>query len=93
VELVTKSKLYYLKLPVLVKVSFGREAIKGYVNASPSLSPGLAGKQTVKGGPNGGEMNISFGDPSNDTAFISITGLTLACSWEGEPALEPSRVQ
>ncbi len=65
-RVVTSSKLNYLELPVLAKVSFGSEAIKGYVNAGPSLAMGLTGNYKVEGGENAGETDIRFGDPSND---------------------------
>jgi hypothetical protein len=63
---VTKAKLNYLELPVLAKVSFGSETVKGYVNAGPSVAFGLMGKQTVEGGPNAGETDIRFGDGSGE---------------------------
>ena len=34
----------YLEIPVLAKIAFGTETIKGYVNAGPSLGYGLNGK-------------------------------------------------
>ncbi len=36
--------LNYLEVPVLAKISFGSESIKGYVNAGPSLGFGMGGK-------------------------------------------------
>jgi hypothetical protein len=62
----TKSTLNYLELPVLAKVSFGSESIKGYVNAGPSLALGLTGKYKIEGGENAGETDIRFGDSAND---------------------------
>lgn len=62
----TRSTLNYLELPVLAKISFGSEAVKGYVNAGPSLAMGLTGKYKVEGGEDAGETDIRFGDPAND---------------------------
>ena len=62
----TKSALNYLELPVLAKVSFGSESIKGYVNAGPSLALGLTGKYKIEGGENADETDIRFGDSAND---------------------------
>ncbi len=62
----TKATLNYLEVPVLAKVSFGGELIKAYVNAGPSLSMGLTGKNKVEGGERAGETDIRFGDASND---------------------------
>jgi hypothetical protein len=62
----TKATLNYLELPVLAKVSFGSHAIKGYLNAGPSLAMGLTGRQKVEGGEQSGETGIRFGDASSD---------------------------
>jgi hypothetical protein len=56
-----RSTLNYLELPVLAKVAFGSEVIKGYVNAGPSLSLGLSGTHKVEGGEMPGEQAIRFG--------------------------------
>jgi hypothetical protein len=61
-----KTTLNYLELPLLAKVSFGSQAIKGYLNAGPSLALGLTGKYKVEGGANAGETDIRFGDSNND---------------------------
>ncbi len=62
----TKATLNYLEVPVLAKVSFGSQVIKGYVNAGPSLALGLTGNQKVEGGEEPGETGIRFGNPAND---------------------------
>ncbi len=62
----TRSTLNYLELPVLAKVSFGSEVIKGYVNAGPSLALGLSGTHKVEGGERAGERPIRFGDRGSD---------------------------
>lgn len=62
----TRSTLNYLELPVLAKVSFGSEVIKGYVNAGPSLSLGLSGTHKVEGGETPGERAIRFGSRGSD---------------------------
>lgn len=63
----TKSTLNYLELPVMAKISFGSPAIKGYLNAGPSLAMGLTGKYKVQGGMDAGEMGIRFGDSMDNT--------------------------
>jgi hypothetical protein len=40
----TDNHFNYLELPVLAKISFGSETIKGYVNAGPSIGYALSGK-------------------------------------------------
>jgi opacity protein-like surface antigen len=57
--------LNYLEVPVLAKIAFGSETIKGYVNAGPSLGFGLGGKR-LKTDLNNGvakteEISVQFG--------------------------------
>jgi hypothetical protein len=50
----------------VLAVSFGNQAIQGYVNAGLPLALGLTGKYTMEGGEKAGETDIRFGDSSND---------------------------
>jgi hypothetical protein len=43
-----KTRFNFIEIPVLVKVSFGSETVKGYVNAGPSLGYALNGKNSFK---------------------------------------------
>lgn len=36
--------LNYLEIPILAKLSFGSESLKGYINAGPSIGFGMGGK-------------------------------------------------
>ncbi len=66
----TKATLNYLELPVLAKLSFGSEAVKGYLNAGPSLAMGLTGKHKVEGGERAGATSttVSTSDCSSGAA-------------------------
>ncbi len=55
----------YLELPVLVKISFGSETIKGYVNAGPSIGYALSGKTKI----GSTTSKITFDDTDNRTDF------------------------
>jgi hypothetical protein len=90
---VTKAKLNYLELPVLAKISFGSESVKGYVNAGPSLTLGLTGKQTVEGGPNAGETDIRFGDRAGEGRRYLDNRFDFGLQLVGGPALGQDRVR
>lgn len=55
-------KYSYLEVPVLAKISFGNEQLKGFVTAGPTLGYWLSGKDTFKA--DGGEISgdIDFDD-------------------------------
>lgn len=57
-----KGKYSYLEVPVLAKISFGNEQLKGFVTAGPTLGYWLSGKDTFEAG--GGEISgdIDFDD-------------------------------
>ncbi len=55
--------LNYAELPVLLKVSFGGDVFRAYVNAGPSVAYALSGKTNQ--GPN--VVDVSFGDGADVT--------------------------
>ncbi len=58
-----KSIFNYVDLPILLKINFGTETVKAYVNAGPSFGYWLGGK--LKSGDD--EAKIKFGDSNNQT--------------------------
>ncbi len=60
----------YIELPLLARVSFGSDKVKGYVNAGPSLGLGLNGKIKAEALGFSIEEDISFGDSdASDFSF------------------------
>jgi hypothetical protein len=67
-------KLNYLELPVLIKISFGTEAIAAYVNAGPSIGYLLGGR--VKGQGNVlGLFGSGYNEKINFTESPALTNL------------------
>ena len=60
----TKSYFNYIDLPLLLKINFGGETVKAYVNAGPSFGYWLGGKIKV----DDESAKIKFGDADNITA-------------------------
>ncbi len=59
-----KNYFNYIDVPLLLKVNFGGEAVKAYVNAGPSFGYWLGGK--IKADDE--DLKIKFGDSENITA-------------------------
>lgn len=60
----------YLEIPLLARVHFGSDKIKGYVNAGPSLGLGLNGKVKAEGFGVSFEEDITFGDGDGEDDFF-----------------------
>ncbi|GAB3811092.1 porin family protein [Pontibacter rugosus] len=74
----TELQSSYLELPVLAKVSFGSEQIKGFVTAGPSVGYWLSGKIKQKYDGESEEDDYDFTDDDNRTEIGANFGVGAA---------------
>jgi hypothetical protein len=70
-KITTESKLNYLEVPVLAKVSFINEPVQVYVTAGPSFGYGLNGKTVAKSDTEEDEEDIDFDE--NELARFELS--------------------
>ena len=75
-----KEHFNYINLPVLAKATFGRNAVKGYINVGPYAGYMVSGKSTVyiNGETYSGKIDFEKNKNVNRLDFGIVSGLGLA---------------
>ena len=73
-----KGKSNYIEVPVLAKISFGSEQVKGFVTGGPTAGYLVSGKSSIKFGDNEVNTDYEFEDEDNRMEFGASFGVGLA---------------